>query len=334
MHRPAIKSPRPPIHPRRWQARRGSGSSSARGSARSATRSSSTRRSTTATCRTFLKSTAVGHKGRLLCGRLAGVPVVAMQGRFHCYEGYSAERATFPVRVMKELGIELLDRLERGRRTEPAVRRRRRDGHRRPHQLPQSQSARRRERRPPRPAVPRHVVAVRPGLGDQALAIARKHDFVCHRGMYIAVLGPTYETRAEIRMLRAWGDAVGMSTVPEVIVAVHAGLQVLGLSTITNVCSPDIPHTTSGDEVVATANTAKRQIARDRPRHRRRIRHLAASLHAFAAYHEHRPPDLEEARRRGARRLRNRCADRRLRQGRRPRLPDGRLGDGRVTCAA
>jgi purine-nucleoside phosphorylase len=74
------------------------------------------------------------------------------------------------------------------------------------------------------------------------------------------MLGPTYETRAEIRMLRNWGDAVGMSTVPEVIVAAHAGLRVLGLSTITNVCSPDIPHTTSGDEVVATANTASDKL--------------------------------------------------------------------------
>jgi purine-nucleoside phosphorylase len=97
-------------------------------------------------------------------------------------------------------------------------------------------------------------------LGDQALAIARQHDFVCHRGTYIAMLGPTYETRAEIRMLRAWGDAVGMSTVPEVIVAAHANLKLLGLSTITNVCSPDVPHTTSGDEVVATANTAKDKL--------------------------------------------------------------------------
>ena len=75
------------------------------------------------------------------------------------------------------------------------------------------------------------------------------------------MLGPTYETRAEIRMLRyLGGDAVGMSTVPEAIVAAHAGLRVLGLSTITNVCSPDIPHTTSGEEVVATAETARDKL--------------------------------------------------------------------------
>jgi purine-nucleoside phosphorylase len=94
-------------------------------------------------------------------------------------------------------------------------------------------------------------------MGDRALAIARREDFVCHRGVYVAMLGPTYETRAEIRMLRLLGgDAVGMSTVPEVIVAAHAGLRVLGLSTITNVCSPDVAQATSGDHVVAAANSA------------------------------------------------------------------------------
>jgi purine-nucleoside phosphorylase len=98
-------------------------------------------------------------------------------------------------------------------------------------------------------------------LGERALSIARSHNFVCHRGVYIAMLGPAYETRAEIRMLRfLGGDAVGMSTVPEAIVAAHAGMRVLGLSTITNVCSPDVPHTTSGEEVVATAETARDKL--------------------------------------------------------------------------
>jgi purine-nucleoside phosphorylase len=100
-----------------------------------------------------------------------------------------------------------------------------------------------------------------PELGDLALAIARREDFICHRGVYVAMLGPTYETRAEIRMLRRMGgDAVGMSTVPEAIVAAHSGLRVLGLSTITNVCSPDVPHATSGEEVIATAETAREKL--------------------------------------------------------------------------
>lgn len=208
----------------------------------------------------FLKSTAVGHQGRLLCGQLAGVQVVAMQGRFHCYEGYSAERATLPVRVMNELGIEVLIVSNAAGGLNPA--------YAAGDVMVIDDHVNFLNRNPLvgvnddrlGPRFPDMSSPYDRKLGDKALAIARREDFVCHRGTYIAMLGPTYETRAEIRMLRAWGDAVGMSTVPEVIVAAHAGLRVLGLSTITNVCSPDVPHTTSGDEVVATANSAKDKL--------------------------------------------------------------------------
>ena len=208
----------------------------------------------------FLKSTAVGHKGRLLCVRLGGVPVVAMQGRFHCYEGYSAAAVTFPVRVMKSLGIELLVVSNAAGGLNPSFKA--------GDVMVIDDHINLLNRNPLvginddrlGPRFPDMSSPYNRTLGDQALAIARRHDFVCHRGTYIAMLGPTYETRAEIRMLRPWGDAVGMSTVPEVIVAAHAGLKVLGLSTITNVCSPDVPHTTSGDDVVATANTAKDKL--------------------------------------------------------------------------
>ena len=209
----------------------------------------------------FLKSTAVGHRGRLLCGKLDGVPVIAMQGRFHCYEGYSAERATFPVRVMNALGVKLLivsnaagglnpnfacgdvmvidDHINLLNRN-PLV------------GVNDDQLG---------PRFPDMGAPYDRQLGDRALAIARKHDFVCHRGVYAAMLGPTYETRAEIRMLRYFdADAVGMSTVPEAIVAIHAGLRVLGLSTITNICSPDKQVTTSGHEVIATAETARDKL--------------------------------------------------------------------------
>lgn len=209
----------------------------------------------------FLRSTAVGHMGRLLCGRLVGVPVVAMQGRFHCYEGYSAERATFPVRVMKALGIELLVVSNAAGGLNPnfaagdvmVI-----DDHinllnRNPLVGINDDNL--------GPRFPDMSAPYDRRLSDQAFAIARRADFTCHRGVYIAMLGPTYETRAEIRMLRyIGGDAVGMSTVPEAIIAAHAGLRVLGLSTITNVCSPDTPHTTSGDEVVATANAARDKL--------------------------------------------------------------------------
>jgi purine-nucleoside phosphorylase len=209
----------------------------------------------------FLRSTAVGHRGRLLCGRLGGVPVVAMQGRFHCYEGYSAERATFPVRVMIALGIELLVVSNAAGGLNPAfaagdimvI-----DDHinllnRNPLIGVND------DRLGPR--FPDMSAPYDRPLGERALAIARCEGFACHRGVYVAMLGPTYETRAEIRMLRYFGgDAVGMSTVPEAIVAAHAGLRVLGLSTITNVCSPDVPHTTSGEEVVATAEAARGKL--------------------------------------------------------------------------
>jgi purine-nucleoside phosphorylase len=209
----------------------------------------------------FLKSTAVGHKGRLLCGKLGGVPVVAMQGRFHCYEGYSAERATFPVRLMNELGIELLIVSNAAGGLNPnfacgdvmVI-----DDHinllnRNPLVGVNDDEL--------GPRFPDMGAPYDHRLGGRALAIARKQDFTCHRGVYAAMLGPTYETRAEIRMLRYFdADAVGMSTVPEAIVAVHAGLRVLGLSTITNICSPDKQVTTSGHEVIATAETAREKL--------------------------------------------------------------------------
>jgi purine-nucleoside phosphorylase len=209
----------------------------------------------------FLKSTAVGHRGRLLCGTLGGVPVVAMQGRFHCYEGYSAERATFPVRVMNALGIELLIVSNAAGGLNPnfacgdvmVI-----DDHinllnRNPLIGVNDDNL--------GPRFPDMATPYDRRLGDRVLGIARRHDFVCHRGVYVAMLGPTYETRAEIRMLRyIGGDAAGMSTVPEAIVAVHAGVRVLGLSTITNICSPDKQVTTSGHEVIATAETARDKL--------------------------------------------------------------------------
>jgi purine-nucleoside phosphorylase len=204
----------------------------------------------------FLRTSAVGHRGRLLCGKLAGATLVAMQGRFHLYEGHSADRIAFPIRLLKRLGVETLIVSNAAGGLNPtyaagdvmAI-----DDHinlmdRNPLIGPNDDDL--------GPRFPDMSAPYDRALGDRALAIARAGDFACHRGTYIGMLGPNYETRAEIRMLRDWGDAVGMSTVPEVIAAVHCGLKVLGLSTITNVCSPDVRHVATHDEVVATANSA------------------------------------------------------------------------------
>jgi purine-nucleoside phosphorylase len=100
-----------------------------------------------------------------------------------------------------------------------------------------------------------------PALIDRALAIARREDFAAHKGVFVAVLGPNLETRAEYRFLRLIGaDAVGMSTVPEVIVAVHCGLRVLGLSIITDICLPDALKPVDVAEIIATANAAEPKL--------------------------------------------------------------------------
>jgi purine-nucleoside phosphorylase len=209
----------------------------------------------------FLKSTVIGHRGRLVCGKLGGVPVVAMQGRCHLYEGYPAAAAALPVRVMKSLGIELLvvSNVAGGLNPRFAV----------GDVMVIDDHINFMNRNPLLgvnddrlgPRFPDMSAPYDRGLIDRTLTIARRENVVCHRGTYVAMLGPTYETRAEIRMLRSFGaDAVGMSTVPEVIVATHAGLRVLGLSTITNVCSPDVPHATSGGEVVAMAALATNRL--------------------------------------------------------------------------
>lgn len=210
----------------------------------------------------FPRSTALGHAGLLICGRLAGVPVVAMQGRFHLYEGYSAEQVTLPVRVMTALGVELLVVSNAAGGLDPAfcagdvmviedqinlMFRNPLVG------INDDQLG---------PRFPDMCGPYEAGLIDAAMSIARQENFVAHRGVYVGMLGPTYETRAEYRMLRRiGGHAVGMSTVPEVIAAVHGCARVLGLSIIANVASPDAPATTSGAEVVAVVEQAGAKAA-------------------------------------------------------------------------
>lgn len=209
----------------------------------------------------FPRSTAIGHKGQLVCGTLQGISVVTMEGRFHIYEGYSAQQVTLPVRVMKHLGIQLLIVSNASGGLNP------------------------RYRSGDIMVIEDHInlMAANPLIGvnddrlgprfpdmcrpydskliERALEIARRENFVAHKGTYVALTGPNYETRAEYRFLKLiGGDVVGMSTVPEVIVAAHMGLRVLALSTVTNMCLPDAIQASSGEEVVAIAKAAEEKL--------------------------------------------------------------------------
>ena len=209
----------------------------------------------------FVTTTIEGHRGELICGQLGGHPIVAMSGRFHKYEGYSWRQITFPVQVLCGLGIELLIVSNAAGGLNPAfaagdvmmI-----DSHldllfsRQPRRLACRTSGR----------CDRSIVnPYDEQLTETALSIARQEDFVLHRGAYISFTGPNYETRAEYRMLRKiGGDAVGMSTVPEVCVAAEKGVRVVGISTIANVARPDAPTETTHAQVVATTKSAEEKL--------------------------------------------------------------------------
>ncbi len=209
----------------------------------------------------FARSTATAHRGRLVCGLLAGVPVMAMEGRFHAYEGYPLKQITLPVRVMRALGAELLivtnacggmnpqyaagdimliDDHINLMGANPLI------------GINDDNLG---------PRFPDMSCPYDPKLIEQALEIARREHFAAHRGVFVAVTGPNLETRAEYRFLRAIGaDVVGMSTVPEVIVAVHCGLRVLGCSIVTDMCLPETLKAANVAEIIATANRAEPKL--------------------------------------------------------------------------
>jgi purine-nucleoside phosphorylase len=209
----------------------------------------------------FPLSTVESHAGRLLCGRLADKTVIAMQGRFHRYEGYSLQQVTFPVRVLRALGVKTLvvsnacgglhplwnsgdlmlmaDHLNL-LGDNPLV-------------GPND------DRLGPR--FPDMSAPYDDGLRALARDVALDAGITLREGVYVAVSGPNLETRAEYRMLRALGaDVVGMSTVPEVIVAVHAGMRVLGLSIITDMCLPDALEPATVEQIIAVANRAEPKL--------------------------------------------------------------------------
>lgn len=209
----------------------------------------------------FPLSTVESHSGRLLLGRLGGRPVVAMQGRFHLYEGYTARQVAFPVRVMRALGagtlvvtgvcggmnplwhpgdLVLIDDHLNLLGANPLT------GSNQDELGP----------RFPDMSEPYHR-----GLQESMQRIALERGIPLRRGVYVAVPGPNLETRAEYRMLRALGaDVVGMSTVPEVIAAVHGGMKVLGLSIITDACLPDALEPADVPTIIATARGAEPKL--------------------------------------------------------------------------
>jgi purine-nucleoside phosphorylase len=206
----------------------------------------------------FPLSTVESHSGRLLLGTLGGKRVAAMQGRFHRYEGYSLQQVTFPVRVLHEIGARTLvvSNACGGMRADwnagdimliadhinllgdsPLI------------------GANDDELGP---RFPDMSAPYDESLRLVARAVAKERGITLREGVYVAVAGPNLETRAEYRMLRTVGaDVVGMSTVPEVIVAKHAGMRVLGFSMITDMCLPDSLEPATLDKILAVARAAE-----------------------------------------------------------------------------
>jgi purine-nucleoside phosphorylase len=209
----------------------------------------------------FLESTVQTHAGQFLAGRLGGQTVVAMEGRFHAYEGYKLQQITFPVRVMKALGCEILivsnacggmnPQYAKGdlmliedhinlMGDNPLI-------------------GKNDDRLGPR--FPDMCFAYDRELLATAQRVALREGITCQIGVYVAVPGPNLETRAEYRFLRGIGaDVVGMSTVPEVIVAAHCGLRVLGISVVTDMCLPDALQPASIADIIATAQEAEKTL--------------------------------------------------------------------------
>jgi len=211
----------------------------------------------------FPVSSVQGHSGRLIFGRLGQEPVVVMSGRFHLYEGYSARDVTMPIRLFKRLGVKrlLISNAAGGLRPElkPGSLMLIDDhinlsGHN-PLIGPNDETL--------GPRFPDMTKPYCPALKQKALSCAERLGIGINRGVYVQLTGPSMETAAETRMLKIIGaSAVGMSTVMEVIAAVHAGLDVLAISAITNNNDPDNYLPAPIEDVIANANVAGPLIAR------------------------------------------------------------------------
>jgi len=209
----------------------------------------------------FPLSTVESHEGRLIAGTLRGVEVLAMQGRFHLYEGYSAWQITLPVRVMAALGVETLLISNAAGGMNPL--------YRRGDLMLTTDHINLQGVNPltgPNvdawgPRFPDMSAPYDRDLRDVAEAAALERGIRLQQGVYVAVVGPNLETRAEYRFLRGGGaDVVGMSTVPEVIVARHQGLRCLAISVVTDECFPDALEPVSIEDVLAAAAEAEPKL--------------------------------------------------------------------------
>jgi len=210
----------------------------------------------------FPTSTIEGHRGTLVSGKLDGKPVMAMEGRFHIYEGYTLEEITFPIRVMSKLGVHTLLISSAAGGLNPQFA----SGDlmivtdhinltgKNPLIGPNLDQF--------GPRFPDMSEVYDPDLIDFAQKKALESAILLRHGVYVGIVGPSLETPAETRFLRMIGsDAVGMSTVTEVIVAVHCGLRIMAIVAITNVNLPDCMKKTSIEDVITTANKAGQSLA-------------------------------------------------------------------------
>ena len=206
----------------------------------------------------FPISTLEFHSGKLIFGTLKGKKVVAMQGRFHYYEGYSMQQITFPIRVMKLLGIQYLFVSNAAGSLNPEFKK----GdlmvitdhiNLQPESPLRGLNNEDFGTRFPDMSQPYHKE-----LTTKGLQIAKEQQITCHQGVYVSVTGPNLETKAEYKYLRIiGGDAVGMSTVPEVIVANHMGMPVFAISVLTDEGFPDDLKPVSLEEIIETASKAE-----------------------------------------------------------------------------
>lgn len=211
----------------------------------------------------FPESTVEGHAGQLVIGKLMGKQVVAMKGRFHYYEGYSMQQVTFPVRVMKAIGVELLLVTNACGGLNPKLY---------PGALMVINDHI--NMTGSNPLIGTNYPELGPRFPDMSSAydkefiqlvheVGNKIDVPTHDGVYLSISGPNYAAKAELRMMQKIGaDTIGMSTVPEVIVAKHSGMKVIGISCITDMALPDQLESISHEEVMEVANKTKPKFIR------------------------------------------------------------------------